>query len=708
MIRGMHCASCVQKIETALKALPQIEEVKVNFASTLTHVTGTAPKGEIDKVILSLGYHPAELKEATHKKSIPKEDRRRLIVAAVLTLPVFYLGMIAPGLDIYILGSEWIQFILTTIILAYAGRQFFISAWFSAKRMSADMDTLIALGSGAAYVYSFSALIQGIFSSDLLPFYFDSAAMIITLILFGNYLESRSKSETNTAVQKILELKPITARVIRNDKEVTLSIDELKTGDICVVLSGEKIPSDGVIIEGQSSVDESMITGESLPVSKQAGDTVVGVTLNGEGVLKIKIEKIGNDTVFSQIVQLVEKIQMTRAPIQRLADRVASYFVPAVLGIATLTVILWGLLAGQFTAGLFAAITVLVIACPCALGLATPTAIVVGSGKAAREGILFKEAAVLETLGKIDTIVFDKTGTLTSGNLTITQFKNLSVLSDTEVLEWVASIESKSNHPIAKAIVKYAQNSSIPIAPTIDVKTHPGLGLSATLAGRSFLIGNATFMKEHDIDLSKFGALLPEEKTMAFVAADGALMATFSLSDIIRDKAKEAIDYLKKNNIEPILMTGDTLGATKTLVESLDISTFYAQLTPAEKVEKIKELQQSHHVAMVGDGINDAPALQAADLGIAIGTGTDIAIESAKIILVHGDIHKVAEAIHIGKATLTTIRQNLFFAFIYNATMIPVAALGLLNPMIAAACMSASSISVVLNALRLKRLKSIT
>jgi len=701
-ITGLHCASCIGKIEKALHELSDVKKVSVNLTTGAAAVESEGKIEPIFTTIKNLGYTP-EIDAEAHPHDALKNEKRNLIFAILLTLPIFFLGMIAKNIGLNIPGSPWLQWVFCTPLLIICGKHFFITAFRGARQKSVNMDTLIALGSGSAFLYSSAALILNLFDRTPLPFYFDSAAMIITLILTGNYMESRSRKQTNSALQTLLSMKPVTARVIRNEKEIDIPADDLKVGDICIVLTGEKIPSDSTIVEGETSIDESMITGESLPVVKVVGDDVVGVTINGEGVIKVKVTKIGHDTVYAHIIKLVQDIQVSKAPIQRLADRVVSYFVPIVIGVAAITFFIWWFGMGDFEHGFLAAVSVLVIACPCALGLATPTAIVVGSGRAAKEGVLFKEAAVLETIGNITTICLDKTGTLTIGKFSVTHFENFSELEDEVLLGRIASLEKLSNHPIAKAIVDYAEKKPINIEKVTEMKTTAGSGLSGIIGKDKILIGNEALMLHNEITIMKDGIDL--EKTSVFVAINGNLVAYLSLSDQPRPGAGSAIAFLKRHGIHPILATGDTEGSAKKIAEMLDIDAVYFRLTPEKKVELIRSLQgQGKVVAMVGDGINDGPALLASDLGIAIGTGTDLAIESAKVVLIHGDVRKVSESIHIGKATLKTIKQNLFLAFIYNTLMIPFAAFGFLNPMIAAACMSLSSISVVGNALRLKRL----
>ncbi len=635
-------------------------------------------------------------------ENILRGEKNRLWIATLLTSPIFFLGMIAPMIPLEIPFSPWIQFVLTTVLISYCGQHFFISAWAALKIKKTNMDTLITLGVSASFLYSLASLLF-----NRKDFYFDSAAMIITLILIGNFLESLSKRKASSAIQKLLELKPITAHVIRNGTEYDLAAQNLQKGDICVVLAGEKIPADGKIMEGKSLVDESMITGESIPRVIKPGDYVIGATINGEGVIRILIEKSGEDTLFSGILKTVEIIKNSKMPIQRVADHIAGYFVPVVVVISLLTLSLWWV-AGDPLKGFLSAISVLIIACPCALGLATPIALRVSSQMAARSGILFKEAAALETIGKVKQVVFDKTGTLTEGKLSVTRFTNVSSIPDPILLGKIASLQKKSTHPIAKALFEFAKKKPLLIEEPKDIKTYPGLGICGVLDEKKILIGNGEFLKENRISIdTPIGRWVTSETTV-YVSYDEKLAAHFQLSDTLKEKSKSAISFLKSQGIKPILLTGDTSLPSKKIAEDLDIKDVFWSQTPQDKTQKIKEFKNKfpqQPIAMVGDGINDAPALMASDIGIAMGGGTDIAIESAKVVLIHGDILKVTHAIYLGKKTLKIIKENFFLAFIYNSLAIPLAAMGILNPMIGAACMSLSSLSVITNSLRLRNMK---
>lgn len=660
--------------------------------------------------------HTVSPLSADEQKVSLKKEKKNLIVAGLLTLPVVFLAMLpthwipafAGMTGISEMTNAVIQMALTTILITTSGRRFFEGAWRAGRK--ANMDTLIALGSGTAFLYSTLAVLASLFYSKNLAVYFESTAVILFLILLGNFIESRIKTKATFSLTKLLELKPALARVLRNGKEFTISVDQLKAEDICVVLAGEKIPADGIVVQGESMVDESMITGEPLPPSKKIGDSVIGATLNQEGVLKIRIKKVGDATLFSQIVRLVEKIQLTKAPIQRLADRIAFYFVPTVIGIALLSLLFWWGFDKNAMKGMLSAISVLLIACPCALGLATPIAVFASSITAARHGILFKDAAVFEKMGKLGMLCFDKTGTLTEGRPTVLNFiatdKGILSEAQNDIFGKIVSLAKQSTHPLSKAVVEWGAKRILKMEETSGVKSMAGLGLVGKIAGEEFFIGNKDLMKQAGISplpLEKLEAETAASKTVLHVArrtenGSGEWLASFILSDVLRKGAKQAIEELKKEQIEPVLLTGDHIRSAEAISKELQIEKSFGFLKPHEKAKMIQQWKErGTKVGMVGDGINDAPALLASDLGIAMGEGSDIALEAADAVLIHGDIMKAVTAIRIGKKGLQKIRQNLFLAFIYNAAMIPVAAAGLLNPMIAAACMALSSLSVVFN-----------
>lgn len=645
--------------------------------------------------------HGAPAATIFDQKDRLKKEKKKLSLAFALALPVFLLAM----LPLRIPFSHEIQFILTTILFATPGRRFFVSAWTSLKRRRTDMDTLVALGSGAAFLYSGLAVFGSFFFEKNLPVYFDSAAVIIALVLFGNFLESKIKTKATASLAKLLELKPAMARVLRNNKEITVSSDQLQKGDVCIVLAGEKIPADGKIIQGESAVDESMMTGEAIPSHKTPGDSVIGATINQEGVLKMEVEKAGEATLFSQMVRLVEKIQSTKAPIQRIADRVAFYFVPAVIGISALTFLFWWGFDQNAMKGMLSAISVLLIACPCALGLATPIAVFAASTMAARCGILFKDASVFEKMGALNMLCFDKTGTITEGRPSVLHFFNHSKQSDAEVSGKIVSMAKQSTHPLSKAVVTWGERNLLKMEETSQLKSIAGLGMVANIGPEKYFLGNKELMRQSGLEpeiFEKFESQIERGKTVLHAASEKEWIASFILTDKIREGALQSIDELKKEKIEPVLLTGDNQAAAEVVSRKLKVEKFFGYLKPQEKAQKIETWKaEGRQVGMVGDGINDAPALLTSNLGIAMGSGSDLALEAADAVLIHGDITKAAEAIRIGKCTLKTIRQNLFLAFIYNAAMIPVAAAGLLNPMIAAACMTASSLSVVMNSARL-------
>jgi Cu+-exporting ATPase len=577
------------------------------------------------------------------------------------------------------------------------------------------MNTLVAVGTGTAYLYSTIVVLF----PELLNInetgghvYFDTAVVIITLILMGKVLEARAKSKTTTAIKKLLGLQPKTARVIRGDKQIDIPIKDVVSGDLVIVRPGEKIPVDAVITDGYSSVDESMITGESIPVEKTAGSKVIGGTINKNGSLTIKASAVGKDSVIARIVKLVEEAQGSKAPIQSLADKVASVFVPVVIGIAVITFLIWYFIIGiSFTAAMLNFIAVMVIACPCALGLATPTAIMVGTGLGASNGIMIKNAESLERLQTVTTVVFDKTGTITIGKPVVTNFNSKDGTDDNRILQITASVERMSEHPLADAIVDYAAAKNIDFLQVKKFNSLTGNGIEAELEGKQILIGNMSLLIERgiNIDLEITGEienLSSEGKTPVLVAIDNNLSGIIAVADIIREDTGTIINKLKERNILPVMLTGDNSRTANAIAAEAGIEKVFSELMPADKVEVIKKLQsEGQIVAMVGDGINDSPALMQADIGIAIGTGTDIAIESADITLINGNVRELSGAINLSKKTIRTIKQNLFWAFIYNVIGIPLAGLGLLNPMIAAAAMAMSSVSVVSNSLRLRRAK---
>lgn len=706
---GLHCPSCLLAVERNWKRAEGVLEVVANFDTGRAIVTYDPTVTSIDAIIRQvehLGYTATLLSnenEDIRGSEIDNElvyIRTRLIVSAILTIPVlvFSMGMsvIPPN------PLVWIEFALTGVVLFWAGWRILRSAFAAIRSRAADMNVLIATGTLAAFVYSAVAIAIG-----LEHVYFESTAVIITLVLTGRLLESRARSHTSDAIRKLLDLQARTARVIRDSDEIDVPIEDVRVGDMIRVRPGEKIPVDGVVKEGLSTLDESMITGESIPVDKRPGDQVIGATVNGSGSIIFEATKVGMDTMLAQIVRMVRQAQASKAPIQRLADLVSSYFVPVVLSIAVATFAIW-LIFGSISDAISAAVAVLIIACPCALGLATPTAVTVGTGRGAEHGVLIRSAGALETAGKIDTIVLDKTGTITRGEPSLTN------IYPEDILHLAASAERASEHPIAQAILNAAHERGLSLKKPADFVALSGGGIRAKVSGKTVLIGNAKLLRENDIDISSLSTRIEElesqGKTVVIVSAEGAALGVIAVADTVKPGSKEAILSMRQMGLHVAMITGDNQRAARAIAHEVGIDEVLAEILPSEKAARVAELKRrARFVAMVGDGINDAPALVAADLGIAIGTGTDIAIESADITLISGELNGVATAIELSRATVANIKQNLFFAFVYNTLGIPIAAGVLypafhimLNPMIAAAAMAASSLSVVTNALRLR------
>ncbi len=721
-------------VESALKGLSGIQNVKLDYGTEKGMFQFSAPTNleEIKKTIKAVGHEVIELGEAETLEDREKlarekelrELRRKLIVGAVLSVVVFF-------------GSfpEWFSFvpkfltnfsvllILTTPVQFWVGAQFYRSTLAAARGRSVIMDTLIAIGTSAAYLYSLAATLFPEFftGGGLEPkTYFDTAAIIIVLILLGRYLEARAKRQTSEAIKKLIGLQPKTARVVRDGKELDLPIKEVVTGDIIIVRPGEKIPVDGEILDGASSVDESMVTGESIPIDKKSGDKVIGATLNQFGSLRFHATKVGKDTMLAQIIRLVEQAQGSKAPIQRLADKITAYFVPIVLGTAALTFIIW-LIFGPppaFTFALLNFVAVLIIACPCALGLATPTAIMVGTGKGAELGILIKDAEALETAHKVNTIILDKTGTLTRGAPSVTDIVPEGNVTENEVVCFAASLEKRSEHPLSKAVVDYAQKHDIKLDEPQEFQAISGTGIKGLINGKPIRVGTEKLLNELGIVLGERARADKERlendgKTVVVVARDSAPVGFIAIADTLKPETKQVIDTLHKMKIETIMITGDNKRTAEAIGRVLGMKKVLAEVLPENKVAEVKRLQdEGRVVVMVGDGINDAPALAQADVGIAMGTGTDIAMEAGDITLMRGDLQSIVGAILLSRRTIRNIKQNLFWAYAYNTVLIPVAAgvlypfFGvLLNPILAALAMAFSSVSVVTNALRLKRFK---
>ncbi len=721
-IKGMHCASCVLKVENSIKKIPGIYSASVNLAAEKAFVQydkDNVSIPDIKQAVKEAGYEAVEF-DADFEKEKEHEIRQlktKVIIGGILSAIIFMLSF-----------PEWFFFmpaffhqnfilllVLTTPVQFWVGWQFYEGTWKTLKRKTADMNTLIAVGTSAAFFYSAGvALFPSAFTEPAV--YFDTAAIIITLILLGRYFEAVAKGRTSEAIKKLIGLQAKTARVLRGNKEIEIPIEEVKTGDIILVKPGEKIPVDGIVAAGHSSVDESMVTGESIPVEKKEKDEVIGATINKSGFLKIKTAKIGKDTVLSQIIKMVEEAQGSKAPIQRLADKISSVFVPVVILIAVGAFGFWYLTGSPFLFAFTVLIAVLIIACPCALGLATPTAIMVGTGKGAENGILIKGGEALETAHKINTIIFDKTGTLTKGKPEVTDIIAFSGSED-DALKYAAIVEKRSEHPLAEAIINEAKKRKIKIQEPKNFKAIEGKGVQAGCNGKLILFGNRKLMKENNISIDNFEKQIQklenEGKTVMLLSVEKKLYGAIAVADTLKEHSKEAVERLKKKGIEVIMITGDNERVAKAIARQGGIQKILAEVLPQDKAKEVKKLQeQGKIVAMVGDGINDAPALAQADLGIAIGSGTDIALETGSIVLIKNDLRDVVKSIELSRYTIKKIRQNLFWAFIYNVAGIPIAAgilypaIGLLlNPIIAAGAMAFSSVFVVSNSLLMKRYK---
>jgi Cu+-exporting ATPase len=744
-VTGMHCAACVGRVEKALKQVLGVQDATVNLLAeraTIRFDAGQVKPEDLIAAIEMSGYDArlapsSDLSErqaanengsgvTSEHKSEAAELKLRFLVSLALTLPVLVMGM-GPHLHLIPMAWSmqpwwiWAQLLLTTPVLFWAGSGFFRGAWAALRQRASDMNALIVVGTLSAYVYSLAVTVApGFFTAHGLAVeggvYYETAAVIITLILLGRLLEARAKRSTGTAIEKLIGLQPKTARVIRDGQEQDVSLAEVEVGDRILVRPGEKIPVDGVVVSGSSWVDESMLTGESLPTEKQVGDTVTGATVNQRGAFTMEAKRVGKDTMLAQIVQMVEQAQGSRAPIQRLADTITGYFVPAVLMLAVATFVGWYVFGPEprFLHALLAFVAVLIIACPCALGLATPTAIMVGTGRGAQLGVLIKDAEALETVHKTQTVVLDKTGTVTEGKPALTDLLPAPGMAETELLRLAASVERSSEHPLAGAVVAAALGRKIVLGAAESFQSLTGRGVEAKLEGRAILFGNAALLQEHGISLETLAVeaarLSGEGRTVLYMAVDGVLAGALAVADPIKATAAAAVARLKSMGIRVTMLTGDNRHTAEAVARQVGIDRVLPEVLPEHKAEEIKRLQgEGQVVAMVGDGINDAPALAQADVGIAIGTGTDIAIEAADVVLMRGDLGGVADAIDLSRATMRNIRQNLFFAFAYNTLGIPIAAgvlfpfTGwLLSPMIASAAMALSSVTVVTNALRLR------
>lgn len=731
-IEGMTCASCVLRIEKALKKVDGVGEAVVNLATENASVKFDSTRTEklkLKEAIEKVGYKVIEAKASAEdedeideaaqlRQSVYQKLTNELIFSVALTIPISIFSMLVMYQPFYeMLNWEMgtinkILLLATTPVLIYGGERFFIIAWTNAKHFSADMNTLVAVGTGSAYLYSLIAtlfpwLISIHGHADV---YFDTTAVIITLILFGRWLEARAKSKTTDAIKKLIGLKPKTANVIRNGNEVTIPLLDIILDDIVVVRPGEKIAADGIISDGSSSIDESMITGESIPVEKTIGNKVIGGTINKFGSINFKVTELGKKSILGQIVKLMEDAQASKAPIQSLADKIASVFVPIVIGIAIITFFAWTFLSDTgFQTALINFVAVLIIACPCALGLATPTAIMVGTGIGANNGILIKSAESLELSHKITDIVLDKTGTITEGNPVVTDFIQYYD-NEIELLQIIKSIENKSEHPIAKAVVEYGKSKTVEWLDVDSFEVLSGFGVKASVRGKTILIGNDKLMVANSIETSlaerDYSNLSNQGKTLVYVAIENRLASLIAIADQIKPTSKSAIADLRKMNINVTMLTGDNERTASSIASEIGIKNYIAQVLPADKSSEVKNLQQKGKIiAMVGDGVNDAPAISQADVGIAMSSGTDVAMEAADVTLMKNDLRDVVKAIKLSHLTIKAIKQNLFWAFIYNVIGIPLAAIGMFNPIIAAGAMAFSSVSVVMNSLRIRRKK---
>jgi Cu+-exporting ATPase len=726
-IVGMTCAACSTRIEKGLNKMPGVSKATVNLALETARVEYSAAEVSVSDMVNKvdqLGYKAMRKEEEASKGDYKQKEIRhkkiQLAVSAILSLPLLW-AMVSHFTFtswIYLpefLMNPWVQLLLATPVQFIIGRQFYVGAYKALRNKSANMDVLVSLGTSAAYFYSLYLTFQWATSVDVHhhapDMYYETSAILITLIILGKLFEVLAKGRTSEAIKKMMGLQAKTALVIRNGQEMSIPVEEVVIGDIVLVKPGEKIPVDGKVVDGLTAVDESMLTGESIPVEKKSGDSVIGATVNKNGSLKIKATRVGKETALAQIIKVVEEAQGSKAPIQRIADVISGIFVPIVVGIAVVTFLVWYIWVapGEFATALEKAIAVLVIACPCALGLATPTSIMAGSGRAAEFGILFKGGEHLESMQKVQTIVLDKTGTVTKGKPALTDVQ-IETMDEDTVLRLIGSAEKQSEHPLAEAIVAGIVAKGIQLTATEQFEAIPGYGIRAIVEGKEVLVGTRKLLQREAIDFVKVGTAMEEleskGKTAMLVAVDNKYAGMVAVADTIKDTSKEAVSRLKQMGIEVIMITGDNKRTAHAIALQVGIEHVLAEVLPEGKAEEVRKLQgQGKKVAMVGDGINDAPALATADVGIAIGTGTDIAMEAADVTLMRGELTSIADAMYMSRKTMTNIKQNLFWALGYNTLGIPIAAIGLLAPWVAGAAMALSSVSVVLNALRLQRVK---
>lgn len=725
-LEGMTCAACANRIEKGLNKLPGVTNATVNFAMETARVEyspGEVSITDMQNKVKQLGYKAITKQEqgsaADHRKKEVQNQKRKLFISAVLSLPLLW-SMVAHFSFtswIYlpeILMNPLFQLLLATPVQFYVGKQFYVGAYKALRNGSANMDVLVSLGTSAAYLYSLYLTIDWFLAGGSVhhgpSLYYETSAILITLVIMGKLFESLAKGRTSEAIKSLMGLQAKTALVVRDGQELSIPVDEVITGDIVLVRPGDKVPVDGEVLEGNSSVDESMLTGESIPVEKTAGDAVIGATMNKNGMLKVKATKVGKETALAQIIKVVEEAQGSKAPIQRVADIISGIFVPIVVGIAVAAFLIWYFFVtpGNVAEALEKAIAILVIACPCALGLATPTSIMAGSGRAAELGILFKGGEHLEQTHKIDTIILDKTGTVTKGKPELTDV--VAEGEESDLLKLVGSAEKNSEHPLAEAIVAGIKERGISLLDTESFEAIPGFGIKAVVEGKELLIGTRRLMEKFEVNArhayDAMSRLEENGKTSMLIAVDGKYAGMVAVADTIKETSKAAVERLKAMGIQVIMITGDNERTAKAIAAQVGINHVLAEVLPEGKAEEVKKLQaQGKKVAMVGDGINDAPALATADIGMAIGTGTDVAMEAADVTLMRGDLSSIPDAIYMSRKTMSNIKQNLFWALGYNTLGIPIAAIGLLAPWVAGAAMALSSVSVVLNALRLQRVK---